>query len=53
MHARDHTIVVEKSTIPVKTAEIIKSILESTKNNSDGNKNKITFSVLSNPEFLA
>ncbi len=38
-------IVVEKSTLPVKTAETIKKIL---KNNSEYN-----FEVLSNPEFLA
>ena len=46
-HAQGNTIVVEKSTLPVKTAKTIKSILESNKNS---NKN---FSVLSNPEFLA
>jgi UDPglucose 6-dehydrogenase len=39
-------IIVEKSTIPVKTAEAIKEILSA---NSRGLK----FSVLSNPEFLA
>ena len=53
LYARDHTIVVEKSTLPVKTAEIIKSILESSNQNSDANENSKTFSVLSNPEFLA
>jgi UDPglucose 6-dehydrogenase len=40
-------IIVEKSTIPVKTAEAIKSILAA--NSSNG----ATFQVLSNPEFLA
>ena len=39
-------IIVEKSTIPVKTAETIKDILAA---NSNGYK----FEVLSNPEFLA
>jgi UDPglucose 6-dehydrogenase len=39
-------IIVEKSTIPVKTAETIKDILAA---NGHGNK----FQVLSNPEFLA
>jgi UDPglucose 6-dehydrogenase len=39
-------IIVEKSTIPVKTAETIKQILAE---NSDG----VEFQVLSNPEFLA
>ena len=46
------TIVVEKSTIPVKTAEAIKSILANSIK-SEKEKNKSTFSVLSNPEFLA
>jgi len=45
-HAESDKIIVEKSTIPVKTADAIKSILAS---NSKGLK----FSVLSNPEFLA
>ncbi len=41
-----HTIVVEKSTLPVRTAEAVKSILEA------GPAGK-SFAVLSNPEFLA
>lgn len=45
-HAESDKIIVEKSTIPVKTAESIKSIVTS---NSKGLK----FQVLSNPEFLA
>ncbi len=49
--ANGHTIVVEKSTLPVKTAQTIKEILDSsTSNNSNEER---TFSVLSNPEFLA
>ena len=49
--ATGHTIVVEKSTLPVKTAKTIKDILDSSSyDNSDEVK---TFSVLSNPEFLA
>ena len=53
MHARNHTIVVEKSTLPVRTAEVIKSILnQSIYSNNLDNKNK-TFDILSNPEFLA
>ena len=49
--AKGHTIVVEKSTLPVKTAQTIKDILDSSKiNNSDECR---SFSVLSNPEFLA
>ena len=51
-HARGYTIVVEKSTLPVKTAEVIKSILEESQNLTP-NKNQPKFSVLSNPEFLA
>jgi len=47
-----HTIVVEKSTLPVKTAEVIKSILENS-NSENTNNIKSTFDVLSNPEFLA
>ncbi len=39
-------IVVEKSTLPVRTAEAIKSILHNTGNH-------INFDILSNPEFLA
>lgn len=44
--ATEDKIVVEKSTLPVRTAESIKTILEA---NSSG----INFQVLSNPEFLA
>jgi UDPglucose 6-dehydrogenase len=45
-HANGPKIIVEKSTIPVKTAETIKDILAA---NARGH----TFAVLSNPEFLA
>jgi UDPglucose 6-dehydrogenase len=41
-----HKIVVEKSTLPVRTAEAIKRILSNA-------AHKATFDVLSNPEFLA
>ncbi|MEM8868482.1 MAG: UDP-glucose 6-dehydrogenase [Verrucomicrobiota bacterium] len=44
--AEDDKIVVEKSTLPVRTAESVKRILEA---NSKGRK----FQILSNPEFLA
>ncbi len=50
--AKDHTIVVEKSTLPVKTAEVIKEILESSQTLLKGEQKK-SFDVLSNPEFLA
>ncbi len=46
-----HTIVIEKSTLPVRTASTIKTILNSTSKKDDV-KGK-SFSVLSNPEFLA
>ena len=45
--SQGHKIIVEKSTIPVKTATAIKSILAA--NSPHG----ATFQVLSNPEFLA
>ncbi|MES2695331.1 MAG: UDP-glucose 6-dehydrogenase [Verrucomicrobiota bacterium] len=45
-HANGPKIIVEKSTIPVKTAETIKEIMAA---NSRGH----AFEVLSNPEFLA
>lgn len=44
--AKDNKIVVEKSTLPVRTAEAIKSILDQTGNG-------VQFQILSNPEFLA
>ena len=48
--AKGHTIVVEKSTVPVRTAELIKEILILSCDKKDDKK---TFSVLSSPEFLA
>ena len=47
--ATGHTIVVEKSTLPVRTAAAIQTILEV----ASGGDDLRTFSVLSNPEFLA
>ena len=44
--AEDDKIVVEKSTLPVRTAESIKRIL-------DANSRGRNFQILSNPEFLA
>jgi len=44
--AKNDKIVVEKSTLPVRTAEAIKSILDNTGNG-------VQFQILSNPEFLA
>ncbi|MFM7086642.1 MAG: nucleotide sugar dehydrogenase [Cyanobium sp.] len=48
--ATGHTIVVEKSTLPVRTAEAVKAILMAAQGDAAGSK---SFSVLSNPEFLA
>ena len=48
-----HTIVVEKSTLPVRTAEVIQEILYKAQDVSANTKNSKTFEVLSNPEFLA
>ena len=51
-YATGHTIVVEKSTLPVRTAKTIQKILFDSQNNNT-NESKKTFSVLSNPEFLS
>ena len=49
-YSEGYTIVVEKSTLPVRTAEVIKSILH----NEDLLENKSPkFDILSNPEFLS
>ena len=47
--ATGHTIVVEKSTLPVRTAAAIQTILEAAQKDDRGR----SFAVLSNPEFLA
>jgi len=44
--SKSNKIVVEKSTVPVRTSEKIKHILKS-------NNNGVEFQILSNPEFLA
>tara|TARA_R110000868_G_scaffold407545_1_gene689101 strand:- start:120 stop:1517 length:1398 start_codon:yes stop_codon:yes gene_type:complete len=44
--SKQNKIVVEKSTLPVRTASAIKNILENTGNG-------VRFQILSNPEFLA
>ena len=43
----------EKSTLPVRTAEVIKSILNQSNHPKQDNKTPKSFEVLSNPEFLA
>ncbi len=45
-YSKSNKIVIEKSTLPVRTAEKIKEILEE-------NSTNIHFEILSNPEFLA
>ena len=45
-YSNSDKIIIEKSTLPVRTAEKIKEILEE-------NSNGIHFEILSNPEFLA
>jgi UDPglucose 6-dehydrogenase len=45
--ANGDKIVVEKSTLPVRTAQTIRTVL------TNNNPNGVHFSVLSNPEFLA
>ena len=44
--SKSDKIVVEKSTLPVRTAEALKNILDNTGNN-------VNYQILSNPEFLA
>jgi len=53
--AQGHTIVVEKSTLPVRTAETVQAILAAAQRNPSDQSAAApcTFSVLSNPEFLA
>ena len=52
-YSRNNTIVVEKSTLPVRTAQIIKDILKNSVKEINQESDKKTFSILSNPEFLA
>ena len=51
--AEGHTIIVEKSTLPVRTAQAIKAILESSQKSLKNNSQLSSFDVLSNPEFLS
>ena len=52
-YAKSGTIVVEKSTLPVRTAETINKILQSHNIGVTNSADVKKFSVLSNPEFLA
>ena len=49
MYSKNHTIVVEKSTVPVRTAELIKKILLSSEKTAQKSK---SFSIISSPNFL-
>jgi len=51
--AQGHTIVVEKSTLPVRTAETVKAILSAAQGDVPGGGAPKSFAVLYNPEFLA
>jgi UDPglucose 6-dehydrogenase len=51
--AQGHTIVVEKSTLPVRTAEAVQTILAAAPQPECTSEPPRSFSVLSNPEFLA
>ena len=51
-YANGYTIVVEKSTLPVKTAEVIKKILKASQISIEPHSQS-KFDVLSNPEFLS
>ena len=52
-NAKGVTIVVEKSTLPVRTAETIKEILTNSNDFLQDNSSDKKFYILSNPEFLA
>ena len=52
-YAKGKTIVVEKSTLPVRTAQTIKLILDAQNDQNTSSKNNNEFFILSNPEFLA
>ena len=49
-YSNNHTVVVE-DTLPVKPAEVIKKILQSSSVNEKKTKDKKTFSILSNRVF--
>jgi len=51
-NAKSHKVVVEKSTVPVRTAEALKRVLETAEPDEATPRDR-TFVILSNPEFLA
>ena len=48
-HMRRHTYVVDKSTVPVGTARLVREIIQ---RELDARQSNLTFDVISNPEFL-
>ena len=52
-YSKSGTIIVEKSTVPVKTAETIDTILRSSEENNNKDHIPKKFTVLSSPEFLS
>ena len=51
--AKTNIIIVEKSTLPVRTADTIKKILENSDVKNNNSEPKKIFDILSNPEFLS
>ncbi len=49
--SREYVVIVDKSTVPVGTARKVRSIIEDTLTKREATQ-KITFDVVSNPEFL-
>lgn len=50
-HAQGNKIIIEKSTVPVRTAEALERVLSANEEGKDGAHKR--FWILSNPEFLA
>ena len=48
-HMNDHKVVIDKSTVPVGTADRVRAVMSETLKQRDAN---IAFDVVSNPEFL-
>ena len=48
-HMKHHLVVVDKSTVPIGTADMVKETIQNSLNTRNSN---LTFNVVSNPEFL-
>jgi UDPglucose 6-dehydrogenase len=48
-HLKGDTIIINKSTVPIGTGDLVTDIIN---RNLNGRKSEVTFSVVSNPEFL-